>query len=138
MKNFLGYIFMSLLFFNILFLFYFYFRIVSFFYLEVFPFKYIENLFLANLIVVLVDIISLFLYKFVIRFKNNYGMYVFVGLVIGLVFSMIMFSTSKYEFSDYLAVISYFLINNVFIMYSLSFETEKMKVFEWVFFTFLD
>ena len=138
MRNFLGYIFMSLLFFNILFLFYFYFRIVSFFYLEVFPFKYIENLFLANLIVVLVDIISLFLYKFVIRFKNNYGMYVFVGLVIGLVFSMIMFSTSKYEFSDYLAVISYFLINNVFIMYSLSFETEKMKVFEWVFFTFLD
>jgi hypothetical protein len=98
--------------------------------LEVFPFKYIENLFLANLIVVLVDIISLFLYKFVIRFKNNYGMYVFVGLVIGLIFSMIMFSTSKYEFSDYLAVISYFLINNVFIMYSLSFETEKMKVFE--------
>lgn len=138
MRNFLGYIFMSLLFFNILFLFYFYFRIVSFFYLEVFPFKYIENLFLANLIVVLVDIISLFLYKFVIRFKNNYGMYVFVGLVIGLVFSMIMFSTSKYEFSDYLAVISYFLINNVFIMYSLSFETEKMKVFEWVFFTFLE
>ena len=130
MRNFLGYIFMSLLFFNILFLFYFYFRIVSFFYFEVFPFKYIENLFLANLIVVLVDIISLFLYKFVISFKNNYGMYVFVGLVIGLVFSMIMFSTSKYEFSDYLAVISYFLINNVFIMYSLSFETEKMKVFE--------
>lgn len=130
MRNFLGYIFMSLLFFNILFLFYFYFRIVSFFYLEVFPFKYIENLFLANLIVVLVDIISLFLYKFVICFKNNYGVYVFVGLVIGLVFSMIMFSTSKYEFSDYLAVISYFLINNVFIMYSLSFETEKMKVFE--------
>ena len=113
-----------------MFLFYFYFRIVSFFYLDLFSYSYLFNFFIVNSIIVLIDVIAFISYRFISDFKNYYILYVFIGLVIGLFLCFLMFSLNKYEFSDYLAIISYFVINNVFIMYSLSFEKEKKKVFE--------
>jgi hypothetical protein len=54
---------------------------------------------------------------------------VFIGAVSGALISFLFLGCNKYEFGDYLSIISYFIINTIFISYSLYFEKEKISVF---------
>ena len=130
MKKTLSYLMMSLVFFNILFLFYYYFRIVTFLYIDLFSFNKILNCIFINFIVLLIDIMLLTFYKPFKLYKLSYFKMVLLGIFIGVLMSLIILRWNNYEFGDYLSLVSYFLINTLFIIYSLNFEREKLIVFE--------
>lgn len=130
MKNKISYLLMSVIFFNILFIFYYYFKIVNFFYINLFKFSVILNVLFINFWVLLIDVFILIFYYLFKRFKLSYFKMICIGLFIGGLMSFVLLGVNKYEFNDYIAVISYFVINTVFIFYSLQFEVEKIKVFE--------
>ena len=131
MKKILSYLIMSLLFFNILFLFYYYFKIVTFLYIDLFDFYILVNTLLINVIVTLSNIFFVLVYKWLNFYKLSYFKVVILGLFIGGLMSLIFLRANKsYEIGDYLAVISYFVINTVFISYSLSFDKDRNIVFE--------
>ena len=120
---------MSLLFFNVLFIFYYYFKIVDFLYIDLFDFNYLINSFIMNFIVIVVDIFVMFLWTCFKMKRSSYFCYVLLGLVIGVIMSFILLGISSHKLYDYLAFCSYFLINTIFICYSLTFDKNKVKVF---------
>lgn len=130
MKRNVSYLVMSLLFFNVLFIFYYYFKIVNFSYADLFGFSKLLNGILVNLYVLVLDIISILFYKICKIWKLSYFKTVILGFIIGNIASFILLGFNKYEFKDYLSIISYFMINTIFIFYSLYFEEEKIASFE--------
>ena len=129
MKNKLYYIVMSLLVFNILFTFYYYFRIVDFLYINLFKYSALINVILVNISLLLIDITYIFIYKLLKFDRFSYLKIVFIGVVLGCLFSVLYLGIKENEFRSYLAIVSFFTINTIFISYSLSFEEEKKRVF---------
>lgn len=130
MKKILSYIIMSMLFFNVLFIFYYYFKISSFLYVDLFNFNIITNTVLINLILAIINLLYIFIYKIFNLYKLSYFEVVMFGLVIGIIGSLLLLGIENYEIGDYLSIISYFIINILFISYSLNFEKTKIVVFE--------
>jgi len=131
MKKNLSYLVMSLLFFNFLFIFYYYFKIVSFWYIGLFDVYIVLGAIFINFLVLIFDILYILIYEIFKFYRLSYFKVCIVGLVIGVIMSLLLLGISdKYEFGDYLGIVSYFLINTIFISYSLYFEKEKIKVFE--------
>ena len=118
---------MSLVFFNVLFLFYFYFKIVDFLYIELFDYGFLINIILVNAVVLVIDFFLILLYKF---FYSSYFKMFLLGGVIGGIICYLLSLTGSYSFGDYLSIISYFIINTIFVCYSLWFDIEKKEVFE--------
>lgn len=130
MKNIFSYLFMSLLFFNIIFIFYYYFKIISFLYVDLFHCNVLTNIILVNLIVLVIDVFYILIYKCLNLYKLSYFSILFLGGGLGALFSFLFNFWGNYLIEDYLSIISYFIINTIFISYSLSFEKENMIVFE--------
>lgn len=128
MKNKISYIIMSVLFFNIIFIFYYYFKIVNFLYIDFVRGNIIAKTLITNIIIIVFNILYIFVYEYLKLYKLSYFMISILGLLIGIGASFIILN-KEYEFSDYLAVISYFIINTVFVSYSLYFEKNKENVF---------
>lgn len=129
MMNKLSYVIMSVLFFNVLFTFYYYFKIISFLYIDLFSFSRLLNVILVNLFIVVLDVVLILLYNYFYLQKMSYLRMVFFGLFVGGAISLILLK-GNYKFDDYLSIISYFIINAIFIYYSLYFDDEKKRVFE--------
>lgn len=129
MKNILSYILMSLLLFNIMFFLCFYFKITSFFYLEVLNLSNSINFIIINCFVIIIDLVCIFFEKFIGYRKNYYFWYLIIGVAFGSFSCLVLLGKNSLMVSDYVSIISYFVINTIFIMYSLSFEKEKRKVF---------
>lgn len=130
MKNKLSYIIMSVFIFNVLFTFYYYFKIVSFFYIDLFFYSRLINFFLINAFICFIDATYIILYHFVNLEEFSYFNFVLIGMFLGVCFSFITLGINGYDVSDYLSIISFFIINTIFLSYSLSFEKEKKRVFE--------
>lgn len=130
MKNMVSYIIMSVFIFNVLFTFYYYFKIVDFFYIDLFFYSRLINFFLINSFICFINAIYIVLYHFVNLEEFSYFNFVLIGMFLGVCFSFIVLGISGYGVSDYLSIISFFVINIIFISYSLSFEKEKKRVFE--------
>ena len=113
---------MSLLVFNILFTFYYYFRIVDFLYINLFKYNALINVILVNISLLLIDITYIFIYKLLKFDRFSYLKIVFIGVVLGCLFSVLDLGIKENEFRSYLAIVSFFTINTIFISYSLSFE----------------
>lgn len=129
MKKIVSYLIMSLFLFNLLFIFYYYFRIISFWYLGVFNLNLLSNLLIVNIFVLVFDGIYILMYKIFNLYKLSYYKIVFFGLIIGFILSVLILRVKISQFSDYLAIISYFIINIIFISSSLSFDEESKEVF---------
>ena len=130
MKTKISYLIMSVLFFNVWFIFYYYFKIVSFLYIDLLNVSRIMNIIIVNLFVILFDILVIFLYKL---FKNKnltYFKVIILGTFLGCFISYITLEKRECEASDYLSIICYYLINTIFIYYSLQFNDNKIKVFQ--------
>lgn len=126
--NKVSYVIMSILFFNVFFVFNYYFKIVNFLYLDfVFENRVLQFLF-VNFFVVIFDVIFIILYNFFKLYKFSYFIIILVGFLIGALFSFFILKKG-YELCDYLAIISYGVINVLFLSYSLYFEKERKKVF---------
>lgn len=130
MKKIISYLIMSLLFFNVLFVFYYYFKIVNFLYVDLFDVNRFMNIFTINLIVLIFDIVYILLYKLLKLEQLSYFTVIMIGFFLGLVSSYLLLKNDNYEVSDYLAVISFMIINILFLSYSLYFEKNKSNVFE--------
>ena len=129
MKNKVSYVVMSVLFFNLFFVFNYYFKIIDFLYIDfLFENRLIQIIF-VNSVLVFMDAIFIALYDKLKIYKLSYFLVVILGFFIGLCISLIIFE-AKYNLSNYLAVISYFIINTLFISYSLYFEKYKNHVFD--------
>lgn len=126
MKKKISYLFMSLVFFNFLFLFYYYFKIVDFLYIELFNYNALINILIVNFIILIIDVFLILFYEFIYL---SYFKMVLLGIVIGVIVCCFFSLTGEYNISDYLATISYFIINIIFICYSLLFDKEKKVVF---------
>lgn len=88
------------------------------------------NFIVINCFVVVIDLLCIFFEKFISRRKKYYFWYLIIGLALGSFSCLVLLGKNSLMVSDYAAIISYFVINTIFIMYSLSFEKEKRKVFE--------
>jgi len=130
MINKLSYLVMSLLFFNVLFIFFYYFKIVNFLYIDFIGNNTFFNILFTNLFILAVDVVYMFGYNIFIKKRFSYFLVVFIGALIGVFVSVFVLGLSKYELNDYLSIISYFIINVIFISYSLSFDQIKARVFE--------
>lgn len=119
---------MSVLWFNLFFLFCYYFRIIEFFD-DGFLFENkIFNVLFLNFLVAVFDVfLMFFLGKFIVE-NMSYFAVVIVSFFIGFIISFIFFKTN-YKFSDYLFVVSFVIINDIFMSYSLKFEREKNDLF---------
>jgi len=129
-KRVISYLVMSLLFFNVLFIFYYYFKIVNFLYIDFLNFNNFVNIILTNLIILTFDIIYIIMYRISKLDKLSYFFVVLLGMIIGIIASFIVLKDKNYEVIDYLGVISYFIINTVFLSYSLYFDNVKEVVFK--------
>lgn len=126
--NKISYIIMSLLFFNVMFLFFYYFKICDFFYLDLFNIGYLKELLLSNAFVIFFDIIFMYFYDLFRMDKLSYFMIVILGVLLGGSVALLVLKLN-YKTSDYLAIVSYFVINVVFLAYSLYFEKNKVNIF---------
>ena len=130
MKKKISYLVMSLLFFNVLFIFYYYFKMVNFFYINLFDYNLVVNIMIVNFIVTLADVLIMLFYESLGFNKYPYFLFVIIGCFIGTIISFVFLGLGSYEFSDYLSIVSFFTIDIVFIGYSLKFDEEKEKVFQ--------
>lgn len=128
MKEKISYIVMSVLFYNIMFIFLYYFKIVSYLYVDVFNLNKYLLIIINNLFVVFYDILFICMYEVLKLYKLSYFFISLLGALIGSIFGVILFGFNR-DFSDYLAIISYSVINTIFLAYSLYFEKYKIKVF---------
>lgn len=128
MKEKISYIVMSVLFYNIMFIFLYYFKIVSYLYVDVFNLNKYLLIIINNLFVVFYDILFICVYEVLKLYKLSYFFISLLGVLIGSIFSVILFGFNR-DISDYLAIISYSVINTIFLAYSLYFEKYKIKVF---------
>ena len=130
MKNKISYIIMSLIFFNLLFVFYFYFKIVNFLYIDFVGVNTFVNVLVSNLVIVVLDALYIVLYRLIKLEKLSYFWTSFIGVITGFLFSFLLLRFKEYEVIDYLGIVSFFTINTLFISYSLYFEKEKELVFK--------
>ena len=86
------------------------------------------SILLINSFVILFNLFYIIVYKFLNFYKMSYFFIVFLGIFLGMAFSFLL-RGDKYEINDYLAVISYFVVDIIFVSYSLYFEKEGKKVF---------
>ena len=128
MKEKISYIVMSVLFYNFMFIFLYYFKIVSYLYVDVFNLNKYLVITINNLFLILIDILFIYLYKTLKLYKLSYFFICIIGAFIGAIISVLVLKFNK-EFSDYLAIVSYSIINTIFLAYSLYFEKNKEKVF---------
>ena len=80
---------MSLLFFNILFIFYYYFKIVNFLYIDFMSGNVLLNIMLTNLIILVFDVVYIYLYKFLNMYKLSYFYILLIGVFLGLIVSLV-------------------------------------------------
>lgn len=130
MVNKISYLVMSLVFFNVLFVFYYYFKIVNFLYIDFLNFNKLVNILFTNLLILTINIVYMGIFYCLKFRKFSYVFSVVIGFIIGVIISVFVLSNKGYEVVDYLGIISYFVINFVFISYSLYFEKEKELVFK--------
>ena len=76
------------------------------------------------------DIVLIFIYSLFSKYKFSYFNIVLIGLLIGILVSFISLRLNNYGLNNYFAIVSYFVINTIFISYSLSFKEEKKIVFD--------
>lgn len=130
MKEKVSYVVMSLLFFNLLFIFYYYFKIVNFLYIDFVGINTLVNIVLSNLFIIVFDVLYIILYKTIKLEKLSYLFTVFLGIFLGGMVSLLVLGFNSHDAIDYLGIISFFTINTLFISYSLCFEKEKELVFK--------
>ena len=126
--NKVSYIIMSVLFFNLFFVFNYYFKIVNFLYIDFMFDNLMVKIIFVNFLVIFFDVIFITLYNFLKLYKLSYFLIILVGLLIGVLVSVLILKRG-YELCDYLSIISFSIINVLFLSYSLYFEKEKQKVF---------
>ena len=120
----ISYVVMSVIYFNLFFLFSYYFKIVDFMSNNF----NVLNIIVANLLVVIFDAFYILFFNVLKVYKLSYLWCVISSVFIGFIISFIIFKTN-YNFNNYLSVISFFTINFIFLNYSLRFEKEKNNVF---------
>lgn len=99
--------------------------------MDFFNFNKLVNLLLTNLLIFMFDIIFIVSYELFKFRKFSYFFMVLIGCFVGIVVSVFLLDDG-YGFVEYLGVISYFIIDVVFLSYSLYFDEIKNSVFEWV------
>ncbi len=128
MKKIISYYIMSLLFFNILFIFFYYFKIVNYLYIDFINLNKFLNIIVTNLFIIVIDSLIIIIYKLFFYNKFSFLLTICLGSLIGTVISIFLLN-KDYELNDYLGILSFFIINTLFIIYSLYFEKHKEKVF---------
>lgn len=130
MKNKLSYIVMSLLFFNLLFIFFYYFKIVNFLYIDFVNINKLVNVLLTNVFVIAFDVFYMILYRVIKLERLSYLFTTLLGVIIGGLVSVLILGINNHEVIDYLGIISFFTIDTLFFSYSLYFEKDKEFVFK--------
>ena len=120
---------MSMLFFNIMFIFFYYFKIVSFMYTDLWGLSSLGGVILVNFLVLFFDLVYIYAYSLLGLYHLSYLKIFLLGLIMGTTLSILFLGWGKYVFGDHLAIISYVIINTIFISYSLYFDENKIKVF---------
>jgi len=124
----ISYVIVSVLYFNLFFMFCYYFKIVEFFSDKFLLENRLFDVLVINLFLVAFDVLYILFFSVIKTQKLSYFWYVGSGVFLGVIISFILFKTNN-KFSDYLSMVSFFTVNNIFLSYSLMFEKEKNNVF---------
>lgn len=124
----ISYVIVSVLYFNLFFMFCYYFKIVEFFSDKFLLENRLFDVLVINLFLVAFDVLYILFFSVIKTQKLSYFWYVGSGVFLGVIISFILFKTNN-KFSDYLSMVSFFTVNSIFLSYSLMFEKEKNNVF---------